>query len=270
MKKIICSIMTLLLIACLSISALAENAQGRVYDYCGYLSAEETQELEARIDRLVEKTGLDFVVVITGDKSGKSLEEYSDDFYDEGGFGVGDDNSGLLMLIDMEERTVYVSTCGEAILYFNDDRIYDLTDGNDALYEDLSEGDYDDAIGTVIEDVEYYHSKGIPSNQYTYDKETGKVVRHKSLTLLEILLSLAVAAVIVITNVKTVKAQYGMKKEKKMASGFRYAYRVAANYAFALATDNLVSHRTTTRIIPRNTSSGGSSSGQSTIHTSGG
>lgn len=87
----------------------------RVFDEAGLFSAEEVQELETRIDEVRDSQDADLAVLTVEDAQGESAESYADDFYDSHGLGVGDDASGILLSIDMDNREIYVSTTGYAM-----------------------------------------------------------------------------------------------------------------------------------------------------------
>ena len=92
----------------------------RVFDEAGLFSAEEVQELETRIDEVRDSQDADLAVLTVEDAQGESAESYADDFYDSHGLGVGDDASGILLSIDMDNREIYVSTTGYAMKVLTD------------------------------------------------------------------------------------------------------------------------------------------------------
>ena len=57
----------------------------------------------------------------------------------EGGFGTGSDQSGILFLIDMDNRELYISTNGQMIRYMTDSRINDVLDD---VYNYAADADY--------------------------------------------------------------------------------------------------------------------------------
>ncbi len=70
----------------------------------------------------------------------------------------------------MDDREVYISTCGKAIEYFTDARIDSILD---RIYIYLKDGNYGEGAAAFLDEVEYYAQKGTPSNQYTYDQASG-------------------------------------------------------------------------------------------------
>ncbi len=162
------------LIVCLLIfitvpSAAVIDTELKVYDQAQLFSEEDASGLKQLAQELAKKCGMDVLIVTIEDSEGKSSQNFADDFYDNNGFGLGDDKSGLVLLIDMDNREVFISTCGSAIRIFTDDVldviINDITDY-------LSNGDYAQAAYTFLDYVDYYFGLGIPSDQYNYDTET--------------------------------------------------------------------------------------------------
>lgn len=257
MKRFLALFITILLTMCCTITVFAAEDRQRVFDKAGVFTAEEAAGLEDELKEAVDEIGMDFVILTTSDKEGASLQDYADDFYDYGGFGTDAEGSGLLMLIDMEDRTVYVSTKGKAIKYLTDKRLSNLTDNNDQLYEYLASGYYEDAVQNVIGEVEDYVEQGIPGA--------------KKLTFFEILLAIAVPALVAYLYISSIKRQYTMKAEKENSANYAIAYRNTSAFAFAVNADELISHKVVTRIIPvtsNHSDSDSDDSGHSTTHTS--
>ncbi len=71
---------------------------------------------------------MDLVIVTALSTGNKDAQAYADDFFDDGGFGMGDDNSGVLLLIDMGASEVAVSTTGYGIRLLSDARIDKILD----------------------------------------------------------------------------------------------------------------------------------------------
>ncbi len=90
---------------------------GNVYDYAGVLSADEESSISQKTQEIFSEYGIDIVVlVMEGSYGGRTVEQYADDFYDDGGFY----RDGLLLLINVSERELYVSTVGKCIDIYSD------------------------------------------------------------------------------------------------------------------------------------------------------
>lgn len=161
-----------LLILIGQVGVLAHTQSGdkiNVYDYLNYLSDDEVIELQTAINSVSNDYNLDVVVVITDQTDGKSSMEFADDFYDSNGFGKGEDYSGLLMLINMAEREVWISTAGKGIDIFTDSRISKMVAKVTAA---LSNGRFFDACKIFINEVCTYAQMGIPEGQFRLHTET--------------------------------------------------------------------------------------------------
>ena len=98
---------------------------------------------------------MDIVIYTTDDAGGKTSQAFADDAYDGGGFGVGPGRDGLLFLIDMDNREIYLSTSGSAIGLFTDSRVEAILDD---AYAPLAEGDYYGAANRFLQGVRRYAS----------------------------------------------------------------------------------------------------------------
>ncbi len=146
-------------VVCLCLGQAALAAENRVFDLAGLLRPDSVAELEARAREFRERFGLDMVLLTTSNAGDKTSQAYADDFYDDNDFGVGKDKSGLLLLIDMDNRKVYVSTCGEAIRIFTDSRIDTILN---AQYPRLKARDYNGAFRVGL-DVAFEVAASAPS-----------------------------------------------------------------------------------------------------------
>lgn len=158
-----------ILFICISLFVIPTFAMSsKVYDYAELFSKEQLLDLESNIQNIYATQVLDVGIVTTNDMKGKSSMVYADDFYDEMGYGVGEDYSGLLLLINMEDREVYISTCGSAIHYFTDASLNTILD---ALYKDLGTGDYFSSSQIFLTKVGSILSKNILPNHYQEKQE---------------------------------------------------------------------------------------------------
>jgi uncharacterized protein len=170
-RRIIPMLVMMLLIMYLSgVNAFAVSP--KVYDKAELFSEMQREELEKNTSDMSERLKLDIVIVTTNSNEGKTSRAYADDFFDQNGFGYGGSEDGLLLLINMEDREVYISTCGKAIQYFTDERINSTLD---KVYTYLTDGNYSEGAAAFLKEVEYYVQQGIPSNQYKQDESTGRI-----------------------------------------------------------------------------------------------
>ena len=222
-----------------------------VYDEAGLMSETEIMELSEQVTSLREKTGWDIFAVTTANAGGKSAMEYADDFYDA---QTSEDSDGVLALIDMDNREIYLSTCGEAIRYLEDARIDAILD--DAFYY-VAEGAYAECLSAMISGVEYYYDMGIHEDQYNYDVETGAISEYHKLTWMEavpvILLSVGVGIAIYLIVLR----RYSIKG----TTNDSYPYTRYGKVDLTDFEDRFMHQSVTHHIIQSSSSSSGRSSG---------
>ncbi len=248
-------LLTLLLLL-VPISAWADGTA--VDDQAGLFSQEEEQELTDRIEELTADWNMDFVVVTTEDAEGKTSEEYADDYYDYNGYA----DDGALYLIDLDNGSVWISTAGKMIRYLTDARIDAVID---AGYDNLKAKNYADGILEMLNETESYLEDGIPSDQYNYDTETGKISRYRSITVYEAIGAAVIALLCGGGFAAAVLGSYRLKKKT-----YRYPYESQAKVHFTRRDDQFLHRSITQRRIPRDPPSGGGGGGgsRSSTHTS--
>ena len=160
MKRKLITLFTLIAIL-LSLSLSVQAAAPWVVDNAYLLSSDETADLNRQIQELRDQLELEIVIVTINGTGNKDVQQYADDFYDTNGYGFGPTNSGILLLLDMNAREWYMSTCGEAIYIFTD---YGLDQLGEQILPYLSDGDYYGAFTAWIQAlpafVQAYHNQG--------------------------------------------------------------------------------------------------------------
>ena len=119
MRKKICVITLLLMFVVLltfpqSVKASTDNEI--IFDYANLLSSEDEDNL-IKLAEKFEKYDMTAVFLTTNDALGKSSMTYSDDFYDTHDFKP----DGILFMIDMDNREVYINTVGKCIDLLSDE-----------------------------------------------------------------------------------------------------------------------------------------------------
>ena len=256
----------------------AVSGQPRVFDQAGLFSETEIIQLEEKIAQCRKSTKMDVVIVSAYADGERSAEEYADDYYDYGGFGAGKKASGVLLLYYMDGPgqpggECYISTAGTMINMLTDERIESILDD---VYGDLGNRDFAGATEHFLEDVKAYVKEGVESGQYTYDRDTGEIVRYHSIRLYEVAIAVVIAGILAGSVCLDIKKRYAMKQSSREVSNSLQAYRADCAFCFSVAGDKMVNKYVRSVPIPRNTSSGSggrghsgsSSAGRSTIHTS--
>ena len=159
-------------LCCGLISVINVSAEEiHVYDHADLLTVQEEEYLENLATERAEQWDMNFLMVTTDDADGKSTMEYADDFYDAQ-FPDDSEEDGILYLIDMDNREIYLSTSGLAIRYLTDNRVDYILD---EAFSYVADDDYYGTFVSFMEETEEYLLEGIPENQYNYDVNTGEI-----------------------------------------------------------------------------------------------
>lgn len=273
-----CLLFALLLLSAAAPADVSASSAHNVKDESGYLDAEEEGRIQAEIEKAVQAYDLDIVIVITDDTEGKSSRDFADDYYDYNDYGVGSDASGLLLLINMGQREIWISTTGKAIDIFTDSRIENMLD---EIAPRLTEGNHFDACMAFISEVKRYAQSGVPQDQHRIDEDDphqeyipqtpsapagsspGYWQRAVNLMTIPMVYIIAVA----VSLIATIIASAG-NKGKLTVSG--HTYEQSGSFHLTEKRDDFI-HQTVTRVrIADNSSnkSGGSSGSRSSVHRS--
>jgi len=269
-RKIAALLLALGLVFSITAALASSGADTRVYDRADLFTAAEEQEIANAITAFQQATNMDFVVLTSDESHGDSSQQtVADAFYDNGGFGLDNENSGALYYIDMYARQEYISTTGAMIDYMTDERIEQALDVSNP---NLRIGQYAEAALAMIAKVQAFVAAGIPEGQYRYDVITGErlTARHKVLTASEMLLGAVIGLVIGLIFVLIVQARYKLK-----GSTYRYDYAANASVKMLESRDDYLRTTVTrTRKAPPPGSGGGGrgfgGGGGSGVHMGGG
>lgn len=174
----------------------------KVYDFADLFSSSEEEKLLKQISSYIDKYKMDLAVVTINENNKNSPQEYADDFYDYNAFGKGSNRDGILFLIDLQNREIYMTTTGYAINMYNDHRIdFSL----EKVYKNMTNRDYYKGTSEYIKIISKYASLGLPSSK---DRQVEKDIL--STFLLSSMISLIItiiAMVILISKNKLVNKQ---------------------------------------------------------------
>ncbi len=160
----------LLLISPFSADA-TECPGSRLVDEAGLLTDEENRNLRNTLDEISERIQFDVIIVTTNSLEGYSATEYADDFYDRYGYGMGEGDDGILLLIALDERDWAITTYGFGITAFTDgglDYMISKFKGK------LSGGDFEGAFSNFAELCEELVIQAKTGSPYDSGTQSGK------------------------------------------------------------------------------------------------
>lgn len=235
------------------------DADERVYDFANLFTSTQEEDLYNSISDFEETYKMDMVIVTIDDNPANNAMVYADDFFDYNDFGRNSSRDGILFLIDMDTREIYISTSGMGIKMYDDDRIDDILD---YAYTDISSQRYYDCADTFIDYADFYASKGYPAsnNRLTID-EKGEVHYKKEFPL---------PLVLVVPPIITLLFFFIASAKHKTISKATQAKMYIVNGSFKLThkEDRFVGTHTSKVYDPPSESSGGG--GSSSHHSSSG
>lgn len=259
MKRLLALIAALLLLPCIAL------ASSRVIDDAGLFSESEIAQMEELIASMREAYQMDVVVLTSEDAGYKDSQDFADLYYENHGYGIGDDDAGLLYLIDMRNRVPCISTTGTMADYITDSRLEELFD---CSYDQLKAGQYGQSTLTLLRKLESFLRAGRQEGSFRYDRETGKRLSgvYNPLTGGETLAALAAGLAVAFILYKSITARYSLK-------GGTYRYNLAANGSCRLTRNDETFLRQSVSVVRHDTNPGGSGGGHSggggsAMHTS--
>lgn len=157
----------------LNTPAVDENE--KIYDFANLLTENEEENLYSSVKSFINETNYDLAIVTINKNNKKDEVEYADDFYDYNNFGLNSTRDGLLFLIDMDNRIVYISTTGYAIKMYSDERKDNIID---AGYNNLKNAKYYDCLNNMVQKSLSLYKLGFPSGNSRIEiDEHGKVIQ---------------------------------------------------------------------------------------------
>lgn len=253
--RLLCA--ALLCLAC-TLPAFADVRSPRLVDNADLLSNSDFTYVKETLDEISERLEFDIVVVTVDSVGSKSPREYADDYYDGHGYGFGSEHDGILLLVSMEERDWYISTCGYGITAFTDSGIDHLGE-EVVLY--LSDAMYDDAFIAFAEFSEKFVTQARTGEPYDGDF----MPKEDFEPLITLFLCLAAAFIIALIVTSVMRA-----KLKSVARQIRASQYVRPGSMNVTCANEFFLYRTLTRVPrPKESSSSGSSGSSSHRSSSG-
>lgn len=269
-RKMICLVLSLLMLLSATITASAEETLWRVIDNADLLDTAEESAHEETIRILRETYDMDVVILTVNTLDGKTPQDYADDYYDANGYGCGAEKSGLLLLISMENRDWYISTCGNAIYALTD---YGIQQVGDALLSGFSIS-YDAGFRAFLAALpEYFEAleNGAPIDGYAdysgnyYHGDQEEVVYYEEPFTPSVMLSFLLGLVIAGISVLVMRLGMNTKRPKHSAADY-----MQKNSFHMRQQQDLFLYSNVKKVKKQENTSSGSGGGSSVHRSSGG
>lgn len=151
-KNFICILIALLW---MSILCGFSGERTKIHDEAGLFSAEEAELLNEQALQIIQNIQADVAIVTTDNTGSKNTWQYAEWAYEHFEVGYGENNAGVLLLLDMDNREFYIDEYrrneeGFQISYEERETMLDH------IYPYMVQGDYAGACGVFLEDLPVY------------------------------------------------------------------------------------------------------------------
>ena len=134
MKRILTTVLIGMLIL---ITCAFNQEEQKVYDEAGLLQSEQAETLQADAVKIAKAYEVDVIIVLIDDAQGMTSADYGEAFYRDHSFGYERaGGSGIMLLVDMDNRIAQLFTYGIADSEYTDAEIERMYDGLTALLKD--------------------------------------------------------------------------------------------------------------------------------------
>ncbi len=279
MKKIISLILCSLLFVSLSFTASAYNYEdgertALINDFADLIPEADEEVLNNKLEQISELYECEVAILTVSSTDGQDITEFSDDYYDYNGFGFGENDDGIMLVINMGSREFATTTHGTAIDIFTD---YNLLQLENEFVSYLSDGQYTNAFIAFYEKCEQiftdynYYSENydggyvhIPDDDYHYEdnyyyEEPSKIRPSEIFSLKWLVIALLIGIVIAFIYTAYLKSQLKTVKSKASASD----YIIPGSMQLTQQRDVFMYRNVKKTPKPKNNSSSGRSGGSS-------
>lgn len=258
LKKRLASLLcAAVLVAAGCVTFFAESQQKLIDDADLLLDSEESQ-ITQMLEEASAETGWDMIIYTNYNGVDEyDIERYTNEYYDNQGYGIGDKKSGIILNVDMSSRQMYVITKGDVMYYISDERNDDMLD---AIQAELADSFYYEACETFVQYTVDYYEQGKPSEGTFTNVEINEKMDHPvTYSLLHYgIPSLVIGAIIALITVLVIRHRY-------KNNGKENIYDLDANSSTRLTNkeDIFLTKSVSVTTIESSSSSGGSSSSSS-------
>lgn len=174
MKKLLSFILCTLLAVTLTVTAFAYDYSDSartslVNDFAQLIPDDDEITLNSKLEQISEIYECEVAILTVNSTDGQDITPFADDYYDYNGFGYGENDDGIMLVINMGTREFAITTHGTGIDIFTD---YNLLQLENEFVGFLSGGQYTTAFVAFYEKCESIFKA---YNDYTENYDGGYV-----------------------------------------------------------------------------------------------
>jgi len=155
LRSVPVALVTILTVLFILGSAGAQDAfpspRGAVNDFAGVMTAGDVARTEALSREVLEKTGVAVVVVTFSSIGDRDIHEYANRLYSSWGIGKRWEDRGVLIVLVVQERTIWIETGYGVEGVLPDGRVGGILDQNVLPY--LKRGEYSRGLAGSVEAI---------------------------------------------------------------------------------------------------------------------
>lgn len=215
-----------------------------VLDEADLLTDEEESQLLDKLEAITGEYNLEVAVATVESKDGNEMNYFTDHFFDENGYGTGENHDGILFMVSIGDREWHITTHGYGMTAFNDDGLAYLKENVEPLLKDENFYGAFDTYADLCQDLLEMAANGEP---YT-----------EPFSPIWILISLGIGLVLAFLCTMGMRAQ--LKSVRTQDSAVDYVRQ--GSMALTRSNDIFLYHTVTKTAKPKDSdsSSGGSDS----------
>jgi len=161
MKKTNLVLLFLLTMIAFPSDAFGASHKHVVIDEAGLFTEDEISALEQQAEKYGTKRNLSYYIITIDDPGSGTVEDYTDNYYDEEIKTTDAEVDTIMLVIDMKNREVDIGGFGRMYEYLNDHRV-DMV--HDDIGADLTDGNYVKAMETFLQSSYKYSGFKPPAN----------------------------------------------------------------------------------------------------------
>ena len=173
------------------LSTPAINVEEKIYDFADLLIDKEEKKLYNKMKKFIDGSNLDYAIVTISKNSKESAKKYAHDFYNYNDFKY----DGLLLLIDMDNGSIYMTTNGKAYELFPSSRMQPILKN---VFSKIKNKQYYDACLSFTNSISDFADIEVKDDEVVRIDDDGSVeVKRTYYIFWLILFSLAITSIIV-------------------------------------------------------------------------
>ena len=162
MKKLFSVLLTVCVLFVMSLSVYASEFLP-LFDEPDVMTDAEESALVTKLEGIAAQYQMEVVVAAFETIDGASPMEYADDFYDYNGYGFGENQDGLILIVVMDTSDWWISTRGTAITAFTDAGIEYI---GDQITPYMSAGDFAGAFNVFADQCSMFMAQAATGDPF--------------------------------------------------------------------------------------------------------